>query len=72
MFSLHMLPRLCSHLHVVALLSLYFRIDAKLLSGTQHTYLRPVQTEYTKLMLKIKKERRTQLHMPRLGVIYQK
>jgi len=72
MFSLCMLSRLCVHLHVVALLSLHFRIDAKLLSGTQNTYLWPVQTKYTKLMLKIRRERRTQLYMPRLGVIYQK
>lgn len=49
---LHVFSRLCSHLHVVALLSFHFRIDAKLLSGTQNRYLRPVQTEYTNLVLK--------------------
>lgn len=62
------LRRRCSHLHVVTLLPLHFGIDAKLLSGTQHTDLWSVQREHTALMLKIKQERRTQLYLPRLGI----
>lgn len=66
-----MFSRLCSHLHVVALLSFHLRIDAKLLSGTQNTYLWPVQTEYTNLVLKIKQGSRTQLDTPMWGLIPQ-
>lgn len=64
MFSLNILCRLSSHLHVVALLSLHFRINAELLPGSQDTNLWP---GYTKLPLKIRQER-TELYMLRFNV----
>lgn len=53
-----------SHLHVVALLSLHFRVDAELLPGPQHTNLWP---GYTKLTLKIR-QARTLLYMLRFNI----
>lgn len=53
-----------SHLHVVALLSLHFRVDAELLPGPQHTNLWP---GYTKLTLKTR-QARTLLYMLRFNI----